>query len=91
MFMSPQGSAALPSTVGTKPAPTNYGSVDTYGVEISLGWKDNIGKDFKYWVKLNTGYSDNKVKKMYWPSLLLHKINNILMSGQILVRGDINV
>lgn len=70
MFMSPQGSAALPSTVGTKPAPTNYGSVDTYGVEISLGWKDNIGKDFKYWVKLNTGYSDNKVKKMYWPTTI---------------------
>lgn len=68
IFMSRSGSDNFPSTVGTKPTAENFGSIDTYGVELSLGWRDHIGKDFKYYVKLNTGYSDNKMKEKFWPS-----------------------
>jgi len=50
-----------PSTVGAPPSDSNYGADDKYGIELSLGWKDNIGKDIKYYVKLNTGYTDDKV------------------------------
>ena len=52
-----------PTTVGTQATPENFGEVDTYGVELTLNWKDKIGKDFSYWVKLTTGYSDNKIKE----------------------------
>ena len=58
-------SATYPGTVGTKPTAENYGSVNLWGVELSLGWRDQIGKDFKYHVKLNTGYSDNEVKAWF--------------------------
>lgn len=58
----------IPSTAGSQPANENYSSVDTYGIEVAMGWKDKIGKDFKYGVRINTGYSDNRLNKMNWPS-----------------------
>lgn len=70
VFMTKQGSANYPSTVGAQASAENYGSIDAYGVELSLGWKDNITKDLKYWVKVNTGYSDNKILVAPWPSLI---------------------
>lgn len=68
VFMTRQGSIDFPATVGTKPTAENYGSIDTYGLELSLGWQDRISKDFKYHVKINTGYSDNKILEKYWPT-----------------------
>ena len=59
---------SIPSTVGPAPANENYSSIDTYGIEIGVGWKDKIGEDFKYGVRVNTGYSDNRLNKMNWPS-----------------------
>lgn len=64
IFGSHQGTKYFPMTVGIKPTPENFVEKDVYGIELSLGWKDKIGKDFTYWVKLNTGYSDDKVKVM---------------------------
>lgn len=66
MFASHQGTSYYPNTVGIQPAPENFGEVDTYGVELSLGWKDKIGKDMSYWVKLTTGYNDNKIRETGW-------------------------
>lgn len=70
MFMTRKGTAEFPSTVGSQPTAENFGSLDAYGVELSLGWRDKIGKDFKYRIGVNAGYSDNKMKKMYWPELI---------------------
>ena len=58
-------SASVPGTVGTPSAKVNYGELDSYGVEVGINWRDNIG-DFKYKVGLNTGYTDNKVLLMDW-------------------------
>lgn len=66
MFASHQGTSYYPNTVEIQPAPENFGEVDTYGVELSLGWKDKIGKDMSYWVKLTTGYNDNKIRETGW-------------------------
>ena len=66
MFASHQGTSYYPNTVGIQPAPENFGEVDTYGVELSLGWKDKIGKDMSYWVKLTTGYNDNNIRETGW-------------------------
>ena len=66
MFASHQGTSYYPNPVGIQPAPENFGEVDTYGVELSLGWKDKIGKDMSYWVKLTTGYNDNKIRETGW-------------------------
>lgn len=56
----------VPTTVGTQSAAVNLGEMDSWGYELSLTWKDKIGKDFKYRVGINTGYSDNKVLLMDW-------------------------
>lgn len=54
----------IPGTVGSQSAAMNVGEMDAWGWELSLNWRDKIGKDFKYKVGLNTGYSSNKVLNM---------------------------
>lgn len=56
----------IQGTVGTQSAATNLGEMNSWGYEVGLTWKDKIGKDFKYKVGLNTGYSDNEVLNMDW-------------------------
>lgn len=50
-----------PTTIGTQSAALNVGEMDNWGVELSITWRDKIGKDFKYKVGINTGYSDNSI------------------------------
>lgn len=79
VFISRPGSE-VPSTVGTRPAAENYGEIDAYGVELSMNWRDKIGKDFKYSIGVNTGYQDNEVNKLAWPTPI--KINDIHPGGR---------
>lgn len=64
IFGSHQGTKYFPMTVGIKPTPENFVEKDVYGVELSVDWRDKIGKDFSYWVKMSTGYDDDRVKVM---------------------------
>ena len=57
-------SQAIEGTIGTQSAAVNLGEMDSWGYELSATWRDKIGKDFKYRIGLNTGYSDNKVLNM---------------------------
>lgn len=57
---------SVPSIVGANSAKVNYGELDTYGIELSATWRDRIGKDFKYRIQINTGYSDNKILVRDW-------------------------
>jgi TonB-linked SusC/RagA family outer membrane protein len=59
-----------PFTIGGTPAAENFGAMDTYGYELSIGWNDKIGKDFKYGIDLRTGYSDNKLIKGNFESVI---------------------
>ena len=61
-----QLSQAVSTVVGTESAYVNLGEMDSYGIELSATWRDKIGKDFKYKIGINTGYSDNKVLNMDW-------------------------
>lgn len=63
----------VPSTVGTQSAAVNLGEMDSWGGELSITWKDKIGKDFKYRVGVNTGWSDNKVLNMDWETDYLYR------------------
>ena len=63
----------VPGTVGSQSASTNLGEMDNWGWELSLTWRDKIGKDLKYRIGINTGMSDNKVLKMDWPSESLYR------------------
>ena len=61
LFATRTGTSLFPTTVGTQATPENYGELDAWGWELTLGWRDKIGKDLNYWVKLSTGFSDNKM------------------------------
>lgn len=63
----------VPTTVGTQSAAVNLGEMDNYGVELSATWRDRIGKDFKYKIGINTGYSDNKVLMMDFETEYLYR------------------
>lgn len=66
-------SQVVPTTVGTPSAAVNLGQMDSWGYEISLTWRDRIGKNFKYRVGINTGYSDNKVLAMDFESEYIYR------------------
>ncbi len=61
MFATRTGTAQFPTTVGTQATPENYGELDAWGWELNVGWRDKIGNDINYWLKLSTGFSDNKI------------------------------
>lgn len=42
---------------------TNYGEVDSWGWEFSLGWNQIVNPDFNYSVRFNISYNDNKIVK----------------------------
>ncbi|GGK46115.1 MULTISPECIES: SusC/RagA family TonB-linked outer membrane protein [Flavobacteriaceae] len=50
----------LPSVLGAAPPAGNNGELDSWGWELSAGWKDQI-KDFKYGARVVLSNSDNKV------------------------------
>lgn len=64
---------STPTTIGSQTAALNVGEMDNYGIELGLTWKDKIGKDFKYRVGINTGYSDNKVHFMDFENEYLYR------------------
>lgn len=64
---------STPTTIGSQTAALNVGEMNNYGIELGLTWKDKIGKDFKYRVGINTGYSDNKVHFMDFENEYLYR------------------
>ncbi|MCM1490001.1 MAG: TonB-dependent receptor [Muribaculum sp.] len=42
---------------------TNYGEVESWGWELSLGWNQFINRDFSYNIRFNLSYNDNKILK----------------------------
>ena len=64
---------AVPTTVGTRSAAQNVGEMNNWGWEFGLTWRDKIGKDFKYKVNLNTGFSGNEVLNMDWETQYLYR------------------
>lgn len=75
---------SVPGTVGANSAKVNFGELDTYGVELSASWRDKIGKDFKYRIQINTGYTDNKILVRDWaiaPTYMDYKKGDRLDNG----------
>ena len=63
----------IPTTIGTQTASQNLGEMNNWGWELGITWRDKIGKDFKYRVGINTGYSDNEVLFMDWAKEYLYR------------------
>ena len=51
----------LPTFVGVNDLATgNIGETKKHGYELEVGWKDNIGVDFKYNIDFNTSFTENR-------------------------------
>lgn len=70
--------APILATAGTDAPYINGGSVKNKGVELSLGWNDNIGKDFTYSVSLNGAYNRNRVGAIPTQDGIIHGTTNEL-------------
>lgn len=53
-----------PSILGFSMPQANLGKVDSWGWELTVEWNDKIGKDFRYWAKVNLSYNQNKIVDM---------------------------
>ena len=50
----------VPTYIGQEKPYGNLGTMENWGLEFELGWKDSI-KDFTYWANTNWSYSKNKL------------------------------
>ena len=50
----------VPTYIGQAKPYGNLGTMENWGLEFELGWKDNI-KDFSYWFSANASYAKNKL------------------------------
>ena len=54
----------VPSSIGFTMPYTNAGETKSWGWELSLGYNDKIGKNFRLWGKLNLSYNQNEIVEM---------------------------
>lgn len=55
-------SSSVPFNVGSSPMPAqNYDISNSVGLEVTLGWKGTIGRDFHYFVTTGIGYENTKM------------------------------
>ncbi|MDU1906491.1 MAG: TonB-dependent receptor [Dysgonomonas sp.] len=64
-----QRDVLVPITIGGTLAAENYDAIDQYGIEISAGWRDKIGKDINYFVKVSGSWHDARYRKKDWPQI----------------------
>ncbi|NWJ50428.1 MAG: TonB-dependent receptor [Bacteroidetes bacterium] len=58
------GVKSLSAVVGQNSPQLNLGIVDNKGIDLEIGWNDNIGKDFSYYIRPNFSFARNKIKFM---------------------------
>ncbi|SJZ54903.1 TonB-dependent receptor [Sediminibacterium ginsengisoli] len=54
----------LPGSAGSYSYYTNLGNISNKGLEVSLGWRDKIGKDLNYNITANFSYNKNNVESI---------------------------
>ncbi|MEO6914485.1 MAG: hypothetical protein ABI151_01600 [Chitinophagaceae bacterium] len=53
----------------------NLGVVDNKGIELEVGWTDNIGKNFSYYVKPNFSFARNKI-------MFINEVDRVAPNGK---------
>lgn len=74
-------SAPVLATAGTSAPYINGGDVRNEGVELSLGWNDNIGDDFRYGLNVNFSYNKNEVTRIANEEGIIHGDTEVLDHG----------
>lgn len=55
------GSRNVSAVVGQSAPQLNLGVVNNKGFDLEIGWADNIGKSFNYFIKPNVSFARNKI------------------------------
>jgi hypothetical protein len=63
------------AVVGQSAPQLNLGIVDNHGIDLEIGWSDNIGKRFSYYIKPNFSFARNKI-------IYINEINRIAPDGK---------
>ncbi|MFI3305803.1 MAG: TonB-dependent receptor [Rikenellaceae bacterium] len=50
-----------PIWVGVSSSTANLGITKSHGLEAEIEWRDNIGDNFRYWIKANYAINENRV------------------------------
>ena len=72
----------LPAVLGTSVPATNNTDMKTFGWELQIGWRDQIG-DFRYGVKLSVSDAQSKILRYGNPTKTLSKYIEGQMIGDI--------
>ncbi|SEW44729.1 SusC/RagA family TonB-linked outer membrane protein [Chitinophaga arvensicola] len=69
--------------IGIPTGQYNYASMKAWGWEVSLGWRDKIGKNFSYWINGNISDSKNKVLKYQGASVYTAGVRGVIEGEEI--------
>jgi len=72
--------APIVATSGTNPSAINGGQIRNKGIELALGWNDQVG-DFKYNISTSFAYNDNEVIAIENGEGIIHGSQNVLTHG----------
>jgi TonB-linked SusC/RagA family outer membrane protein len=72
--------APILAAYGTNAPYINGGDVQNRGVELALGWNDNM-QDFRYSLGVNLAYNKNEVLRIANSEGIIHGINHALFQG----------
>ncbi|MBS2211955.1 TonB-dependent receptor [Carboxylicivirga mesophila] len=71
---------SVPASNGISGQMINGGDVKNTGVELSLGWNDNVGQ-FKYGATLSYSYNKNEVTSIANTEKIIHGQSNVMTQG----------
>lgn len=70
-------------TSGVRSKYINGGNVVNKGVEFSLSYSDNVGKDFNYRISGNMAYNKNEVGSIPTDDQIIHGLSNLLYDNSV--------
>lgn len=69
------GTRNVSAVVGQNAPQLNLGIVDNKGFDLEVGWSDNIGKSFSYYIRPNISFARNKI-------IYINEIDRIAPNGK---------
>jgi TonB-linked SusC/RagA family outer membrane protein len=78
--------APVLAATGTEAPYINGGDVRNRGLELNLGWRDHIKKDFSYNVNFNLSYNENEVTRIANSEGVIHGDDKVL--GNVDIMGE---
>ena len=83
MLTAMSNAVGVPVSIGGAFAELNFTAVDAWGYDVSINWKDKIGK-VKYSIGVNTGLSWNKVKKYPTSGVSFESANAVTVGNSLI-------